>query len=156
MKVKFISSLVGGEQDYHIDGLADFETEKALRLIDAGICIPTSKKAYDDAVEKSIAEKKEQLEKEKKAAAILYKDELLGEKQNLLSRVDEINKDLEIEDMIITKAEYENLVGFSEMVAVPKDKFISLIENTEMINIQKTEYEKLTVVEEEESKGGDK
>lgn len=108
---------MGGAEKSHAKG-AEIEVADAtaIRFVDAGVAVPTNKKQYEIAVKKSIDAENEKHEDEKKAAAILYKDELLIEKQRLLSRVDEINKDLEIEDIVISKEDHEKLLAL-----VPKE-----------------------------------
>lgn len=89
MKVKFLTTL-SGINIYHSDEVAEIEDAEALRLIDAGIAIPTSKKQYDGVLAKVLKAQAEQEAKENEITKLLYQDELLAERETLLSRVSEI------------------------------------------------------------------
>jgi len=116
MKVKLLEAMGGADKSHAKGAELEVDDATAIRFVDAGVAVPTNKKVYEAAVKKSIDTENSKLEDEKKAAAILYKDELLAEKQTHLSRVDEINKDLEIEEVVISKVEYEKLLAL-----VPKE-----------------------------------
>lgn len=109
MKILMLESL-SGDEEHKVGEEYTFSTDEAIRLIDAGIAKPKSQKEYEVAIKKINDAADRKLEDEKKAAAILYKDELLSEKQTLLSRVEEINNDLEIKEVVISKDEHEKLL----------------------------------------------
>ena len=111
MKVKLLEAMGGAEKSHAKGAEIEVDDATAIRFVDAGVAIPTNKKVYEAAVKKSIDAENEKLDLEKQAAAILYKDELVIEKQRLLSRVDEINNDLGIEELVISKVEHEKLIA---------------------------------------------
>ncbi len=157
-EVKVLLPFVSGKQSFGHGDKVTLDQETAYKYALKGVVEFKTKKEFEELHKKikakEIEEREDQEKKEKKAAAILYRDELLAEKTKLLNRVAEINTDLGIEDVIINKPTHENLVAWSEMVAVPKDEFIKLIENSEMINVSKPEYDKLTVNEDDNSNDG--
>lgn len=97
MKVKFLTTL-SGINIYHSDEVAEIENAEALRLIDAGIAIPTSKKQYDEVLAKVLQAQEEQELKENEITKLLYEDELHAEREALLSRILEIEVILGIQD----------------------------------------------------------
>jgi len=111
MKIKLLEAMGGAEMSHAKGAEIEVDDATAIRFIDAGVAVPINKKVYESAVKKSIDAENSKLEDEKKAAAILYKDELLAEKQRLLARVDEINQNLDIYEVVISKVEHEKLLA---------------------------------------------
>lgn len=111
MKIKLLEAMGGADKSHAKDAEIEVDDATAIRFVDAGVAVPTNKKLYEAAVKKSLDAENTKIEDEKKAAAILYKDELLAEKKTHLSRVDEINNSLEIEEVVISKVEYEKLIA---------------------------------------------
>jgi len=93
MKVKFLMSLCGGK-NYHKGDTESFEDAEAIRLVNAGFAEPLNKTALKTAVKKIEEKEISEKEKEKKASAILHKEELEDERAKLQSRVDEITNAL--------------------------------------------------------------
>lgn len=89
LKLKMIHFL-SGVIAYEVGKFYDFEDEEAVRLVNAGIAKPNNKKAFDEVVVRLEEKRIEQEEKEKKASAILYAEELDTERAKLQARVDEI------------------------------------------------------------------
>ena len=112
MKIEFLQSFSGSDFGYQAKEKAEFEDEEALRLIDAEIAIPCTKKAYDNALKKVKAKEEEEAEKQQKMEAIMYEDELKAEKEKLLARVNEINITLDITAV----DERYNIVADDELV----------------------------------------
>jgi|GEM_PF-4606699 len=101
MKVKFITSLCGLNENYQPDDKAEIEDEQAIRLIQNDIAIPFGKSdeaKYQKILEKKAQDQVELIEKQKKAEAILYREDLVSEKDNLQKRIDEIDSLLGKED----------------------------------------------------------
>jgi len=109
MKVKLLTPLVGSDRDHTTGDIIDVTDKQAHALVSQGMATAENKTAYNKILKQLKDEEKERIEKEKKAAAILYKDELESEKNTLLQRVNRINEDLEIEDITISKNEYISL-----------------------------------------------
>jgi len=99
MKVILLTSLCGSTVSYHKGDKATFDDSEAIRLIEAGIAKPAVKKDYALVLEKLAEKEKQESDKQQQMEAILYADELKAEKIKLLSRVDEINVVLEINDL---------------------------------------------------------
>jgi len=98
MKVKFLTSLCGGEKDYHAGDIAVIQDDEAIRLIDANFAESVPKKAYQEVMAKLDKAKEIELEKQQKMEAIMYEDELKAEKEKLLKRVSEIDETLRLVD----------------------------------------------------------
>jgi len=118
MKVKFLTSLCGGEKDYHQGDMATINDAEAIRLIDAGFAEASPKKAYADVVVKQKQKQDKEDEKQQKMEAIMYEDELNAEKDRLLNRVDVINEILGIED---NQDEDENILEDDETIVPEED-----------------------------------
>ena len=91
MKVKLLTSLCGADFSHHAGDEIEVSDKEALNLINAGFAEAENKEAFDNLVEKI---NKADVENERKKAeieAILYKEELEKEKQELLNRVAEID-----------------------------------------------------------------
>jgi len=109
MKVKFIASLCGGSEDYHPSkDDKEVEDNEALRLIDAGIAIPSSKKEYEQVLARINKKNIEDAEKEAQANAILEKETLIGELRDLYAQV--ARKSAQIEGIVLTDEEVEGFV----------------------------------------------
>lgn len=94
MKVKFITSLCGLNENYQPNDKADLKDEQAMRLIQNDIAVPLGKAdeaKYQKIIEKKAQDQVELIEKQKQAEAILYRDELVSEKEKLQTRIDEID-----------------------------------------------------------------
>lgn len=86
---------LSGAELFEVKGEYDFEDKEAIRLVEAGLATPKSKKAYENAVAKVEKQKTAQKQKEEQAAAILHKEELEEERAKLQVRVDEITHSLD-------------------------------------------------------------
>ncbi len=148
-KVNVVVTLpfVSSKESFGVGDKILLDQDVAYKFAKKGVVEFINKKQFStldkEIIDKAKAEQEEQIEKEKQAAAILYKDELLGEKQNLLSRVDEINTQLEIEDVIIKKEDHQNLLDMAETVEVSKDEFLSLVGESTTVVVPKLEHDKL-------------
>ena len=93
MRVVMIECL-SGEKVYEVGKEYSFPDDEAVRLVQKGIAKPKVKKTYEALLLKVEEKKESNLQKEKNAAAILYKEELEAERVKLQIRVDEISEQL--------------------------------------------------------------
>ena len=119
MKVIMVQHL-SGDISHEVGKEYEFPTDEAVRLIDAGIAKPKTKKDYEAALVKLADIESEKLEKDKQIAAIQYKDELLDEKHKLQERINAINEILKIEEIsIIIDSSDESIIKIQNIAASP-------------------------------------
>lgn len=121
MKVKFIASLCGGSEDYHPSkDDKEVEDNEALRLIDAGIAIASSKKEYEQVLANIEKLNIDEAEKSAQANAILEKEALTLELIDLYRQV--AHKSAQIEGIVLTDEEVEAFVEKSMNGEDPSDE----------------------------------
>ncbi|MDO9304629.1 MAG: hypothetical protein Q7T77_04830 [Sulfuricurvum sp.] len=108
MRVKFIASLCGGSEDYHPGDERDIEDAQALRLIDADIAVPKSKKEYEQVLASVAKSNLDEAEKLAQVSAILEKEVLTLELIDLYRQV--AYKSAQIEGVVLTDEEVEAFV----------------------------------------------
>lgn len=94
MKVRFITSLCGLNENYQPNDKVEIQDDEAVRLIQSNIAVPfgkTDEAKYQKILEKETQAKEELVKKQRQAEAILYRDELIAEKDKLQTRIDEID-----------------------------------------------------------------
>ncbi len=95
MKIILNKHISGAKGSFVAGDEIEVSDNEALRYIDKGIAIPKTKKEYDAVLKKIEKEKEIEEQKQKELQALLLREELEGEKEKLLKRVQEIDEILE-------------------------------------------------------------
>ncbi len=92
MKIIVEQHISGAKGSFAPGDEIEVEDNEALRYVDKGIAIPKTKKQYDAVLEKIQKQKEIEEQKQKELQALLLKDDLEAERENLLKRVEEIDE----------------------------------------------------------------